>query len=55
MIVVTAKRDGFRRCGVSFSKEPTEIPNNKLKKEELEILKAEPMLTVEEVADKKTK
>lgn len=42
-LTITAKRDGFRRCGLSFGKNPVEVT---VSREEAEILQAEPMLTV---------
>ncbi|MDI3547893.1 MAG: hypothetical protein PWR10_1545 [Halanaerobiales bacterium] len=48
VIRITSKKEGFRRCGISHSTKPTLYPNNKFTKEELETLKAEPMLVVEE-------
>ena len=56
MIRIRSKQDGFRRCGMPHPTEPVEYPDDKFSKEELEILKAEPMLVVEEVkAPKKEK
>jgi len=52
MIRITAKTDGFRRCGIAHSKEPTEYPDDHFNKKELELLKEEPMLSVEEVKPK---
>ena len=48
MIVIKSKQEGFRRCGVAHTKAQTEWPNSKFSKEELEILKSEPMLIVVE-------
>jgi hypothetical protein len=48
MIRITAKIDGFRRCGIAHGKTPTEYADEKFSRKELEILKAEPNLTVEE-------
>ncbi len=48
MIRITAKKDGFRRCGIAHGKEPTDYPDNRFSKGDLEILQAEPMLVVEE-------
>lgn len=42
-LTVTAKRDGFRRCGMVFGKTPVDVA---VSPEEAEILQAEPMLTV---------
>ncbi|MEW6427324.1 MAG: HI1506-related protein [Thermodesulfobacteriota bacterium] len=46
MIVITAKQDGFRRCGRPHSKEPTEYQDGHWTAEQLASLKAEPMLVV---------
>lgn len=46
-IRITSKRDGFRRAGRSHSRTPTIYEANAFTKEELEVLRAEPMLTVE--------
>lgn len=51
MIRITAKRDGFRRCGVVHPSTPTDHPAGRFSPAELKILNAEPMLTVEEIAD----
>jgi hypothetical protein len=48
---ITSKRDGFRRCGVAHSATPTEHPAGRFTEEEVERLKAEPMLIVEEIPD----
>ena len=49
MIRISSKRHNFRRCGMAHPKEPTEYPNDRFSEAELEILRAEPMLIVEEV------
>ncbi len=46
-IRITSKKDGFRRCGVAHSSTPTEYPDGRFSKEEIETLLAEPMLVVE--------
>lgn len=53
MIRITAKRDGFRRCGVAHPAAPTDYPAGRFSAAELAQLKAEPLLTVEEIADEK--
>jgi len=53
MIRITSKAANFRRCGISHSPTPTEHPNDRFSKEELEILMAEPMLIVEHINEKK--
>lgn len=45
-VTITSKQDGFRRCGVSHSKEPVEYPAGHWTPEQLDILKGEPMLVV---------
>jgi hypothetical protein len=50
MIRITAKKDGFRRGGISHPAAATEYPDNKFTPAELEVLKKEPMLVVELVA-----
>ena len=52
MIRIRSKQDGFRRCGVSHSKEPVEYPEGQFSAEELKVLNAEPMLVVEMVVEK---
>jgi hypothetical protein len=54
-IRITAKKDGFRRCGVAHPSTATVYPSDRFGKKELDILKAEPMLVVEEIADEKEK
>jgi len=51
MIRITSKRHNFRRCGMPHPKEPVEYSDDRFTEEELEILKSEPMLTVEYVED----
>ncbi|MDO9633076.1 MAG: HI1506-related protein [Humidesulfovibrio sp.] len=51
-VTITAKRNGFRRCGIAHSDKPVEHPDGTFTDEQLEILKAEPMLVVQDkVAD----
>ncbi len=50
MIRIRSKSDGFMRCGVRHPSEWTEHPDGMFTPEQIEILKAEPMLQVEEVA-----
>jgi len=47
MIRITAKKDGFRRCGIAHSISATDYPDNRFSKKELEILGSEPMLVIE--------
>lgn len=51
MIQVTSKKEGFRRCGVSHPARPTDHPAGSFTEEQVEILKAEPMLTVVEIEE----
>ena len=53
MIRITSKKDGFRRCGVAHPGKPTEHPDDRFTKKELERLKDEPMLFVEVIKEKK--
>lgn len=46
---ISAKRDGFRRAGRAWSVQPTEIPLAGLSDADVAALKAEAMLTVEEI------
>lgn len=47
MILISAKQQqGFWRCGVFHSSEQTEYPDDAFTPEQLEVLKAEPMLSV---------
>ena len=51
MIVITSKREGFRRCGVAHAAGPTQWPDDRWTEAELDVLMAEPMLTVAQGAD----
>ncbi|MDX9793798.1 MAG: HI1506-related protein [Kiritimatiellia bacterium] len=51
MIVITSKREGFRRCGVAHAAGPVEWPDGRWTEAELDALMAEPMLTVDYVED----
>lgn len=51
MIQISAKIDGFRRCGVAHPSQPIDHPGDRFTREEIEILKAEPMLTVVEIEE----
>ncbi|ELH0562689.1 hypothetical protein Q9591_001682 [Salmonella enterica] len=46
MIFITAKREGFARCGVRFSETTTSYPDDRFTPEQLADLEAEPMLVV---------
>lgn len=45
-IIITAKINGFRRCGIAHSDTATEYPDDHFTKEQLAALQAEPMLVV---------
>lgn len=47
MIIITAKKDGFRRCGVAHSSRPVEHQDDAFTPEQLVDLQADPMLVVE--------
>ena len=47
MIRITAKRHGFRRCGIAHPGQPTDYADERFSAEELARLEAEPMLLVE--------
>ena len=51
MIRIRSKKDGFRRCGMAHPAGPVEYPNEKFTPAQLKVLKAEPMLWVEEIPD----
>lgn len=52
-IIVKATRDGFRRAGHSFNREGTVLEVASLSKDQLEAIKAEPMLVVADYAEPK--
>lgn len=43
-IVITAKRDGFRRCGIAHSRKPTSYPDDFFTEQHLRALDKEPQL-----------
>jgi hypothetical protein len=51
---ITAKKDGFRRCGVAHPAQSTEYPDDQFSKKQLAALQAEPMLVVEITVGKPT-
>lgn len=53
MIRIRSKRDGFRRCGIAHPSMTVEYPDGRFSREELAVLKAEPMLLVEEIEEEK--
>ncbi|MGI6542963.1 MAG: HI1506-related protein [Limnochordia bacterium] len=54
-IRITSKKDGFWRCGVQHSSTPTIYPDDRFTPEQLEQLKAEPMLIVDVIQEEKPK
>ena len=50
-ILITAKRDGFRRLGIAHSAQGTAYPDDHFTAAQLSVLKAEPMLVVVEGAE----
>lgn len=46
---VTSKRDNFRRAGITFGKAPVELVSADLGESWIEVLRAEPMLVVEDI------
>lgn len=53
MIRITSKKDGFRRCGIVHSKTPVDYPADRFSEKEIAAVKADPMLIVMDVPDKK--
>lgn len=45
-VTITAKKDGFRRCGMAHSGQSTTHPDGRFTPGQLAILQAEPMLVV---------
>lgn len=52
MITIKSKQNLFRRCGIAHPKDSTSYPDGRFTKQELAILQAEPMLTVEVISEK---
>lgn len=50
-IVITAKRDGFRRAGIAHSSKPTRYPDDFFSEEQLKAMLKEPQLTLAHVED----
>ena len=48
MIVITSKKDGFRRAGMAHSDRPRKYPDDHFSDEQMEALRNEPMLVVQE-------
>jgi len=51
MIRITSKQNGFRRCGIAHRDTPKTYPDDWFSAEQLNKLKAEPMLIVDVVPD----
>lgn len=54
MLQITAKKAGFRRCGIAHPATITIYPNDKFTPAQLSVLKTEPMLVVVELPDPET-
>lgn len=50
-VLITARRDGFRRLGIAHSASTVTYPDDRFTKAEIVILKNDPNLIVTEVAD----
>lgn len=50
-VVIVSKREGFRRCGVAHSAQPTEYAAGHWSAQQLAVLRREPMLIVVEQPD----
>ncbi|WP_064116765.1 HI1506-related protein [Pseudomonas fluorescens] len=50
-IVISAKRDGFRRCGIAHPSTPTSYPDDFFTEEQLDALDKEPQLVLAYAAD----
>ncbi len=55
MVRITAKQEGFRRCGIAHTVAAVEYSNDQFTPEQLAWLQAEPMLVVEIVKETKDK
>lgn len=51
MIVITSKKDGFRRAGIAHSEKPTEYADDHFTDEQMRALLAEDKLIVQHVPD----
>jgi hypothetical protein len=54
-ILVQSKPERFRRAGIEFNRAGVELDTDELKKDQLEAIKSEPMLSVSEAKGKKDK
>ena len=52
MIKIVSHKEGFRRAGIAHTLEPVLWPNDYFTKEQLDALKAEPMLIVDVLPEK---
>lgn len=50
-ILISSKKDGFRRCNMAHPKGPTPYADDHFTDKELDVLGADPMLKVEYLAD----
>jgi len=48
-IRIVSKKEGFRRCGIAHSETPKLYDADAFTKQQLELLKREPMLIVDEI------
>ena len=51
MVRITSKIAGFRRCGIAHPAQPVDYPDDRFSTAQLAILKAEPKLVVQELAN----
>ena len=51
MIIITSKKEGFRRCGVAHPADATEYPDGFFAPEQIKALREEPMLVVLEAEE----
>lgn len=51
MIRIVSKKAGFRRCGVSHPDKAVDYPDGRFTAAQIEALKKEPMLVVQELPD----
>ena len=49
LLRITSRQEGFRRSGIAHPAQPTDYPLNGFTEAQIEALKSEPMLIVEEV------
>jgi hypothetical protein len=52
MIRIVSRQEGFRRAGIAHTLLPVQWPNDYFTKEQLDELKAEPMLIVDVMPEK---